>query len=279
MPEGVEVRIFSEGLQKEIVNYSVEEVTVLAGKYTKNSPSGLEASTADLPAIITNINNKGKFLWWELTGRCHKWYILSTLGLTGAWTMMETPYNKIRIKTVYTINKVRVTKDLYLFDIRNFATIKFTPNVKDLQEKLTLLGADMFSRSWTCDKFDDVVSQALEKSGNITISEMLLSQKWIAGPGTYIISEALYAAKISPLRKLDNVTKKEACKILDCIRTVANNSYKAQTFSVRNLTQDISVLNKYQFAIYGKNKDTLGNPIKRSTVVGRTIKWVPKIQT
>lgn len=276
MPEGVEVRIFAEGVAAEITGYRLTSIRVLRGRYARRPPRGLAQFRRSLPATVTGVHNKGKFIWWEMEAGGSQWYLFNTLGMTGAWTLNDTDYSRV----VFTFKRGdRVTKQLYLFDVRNFATLKFMKRPHNglqdpLERKLRTLGDDMFSRGWTTAKFNQDLNRVRAKS----IAAVLLGQKIVSGPGTYVISEALYRARIAPSRRVGSLSRAEIERVHDAIKYIAGVSYRAQMFTVRNLERDVRVENGYRFKVYDQDEDPNGNPVRRYALGDRGIRWVPAVQ-
>jgi len=268
MPEGVEIRLFAEEISVRITGKPLTAIKILSGRYAKESIVGLRSFKQKLPLVIESVGLRGKFMWWQFKST-PVMFLATTLGMTGGWTTLETKYNRIK----FTFGSEPATK-LYLFDVRNFATIKVMTR-DQFNAKLNKLGPDMFSRAWTRSKFALSI-----KNVSDTISTVLLSQKIVAGPGAYIIAEALYLAKIHPGTSAGRLSPSEVDRLFNAIRDVAARSYRANRthISIYKLTDDISVINKFKFNIYGKKTDPLGNPIKSYRSGDRSIKWVPRVQ-
>jgi formamidopyrimidine-DNA glycosylase len=271
MPEGVEIRLFAEEISVRITGKPLIAIKILSGRYAKESIVGLRLFKQKLPLVIESVGVRGKFMWWQFksTPKTKVMFLATTLGMAGGWTTFKTKYNRIK----FTFGSEPATK-LYLFDVRNFATVKVMTH-DQFNAKLSKLGPDMFSREWTSSKFALSI-----KNISSAISTVLLSQKIVAGPGAYIIAEALYLAKIHPGTSASKLSPGEISRLFNTIRDVAARSYRANRthISIYKLTDDISVINKFKFNIYKKKTDPLGNPVKSYRSGDRSIKWVPRIQ-
>lgn len=272
MPEGVEVRLLAEEINNLITGSQLIDINILSGRYKNKPPIGYKSLKQILPLRIISVNIKGKFMWWKIGDKNKVNYIMFTLGLSGGWTVMNTNWN--RLEFVFNVRGKHIK--LFLFDIRNFATMKIS-NEQDLQKKINKLGIDMFSTSWTQENF----LHELNKRPNETIAESLLGQQVVSGPGTYIITESLYEARISPSRKNNKLSRDEMSRIYNAIRNISYRSYRANrdVISIYKLRNDIKVENIFKFNIYNKKTDIKGNKIKIYSVNNRNIKWVPKIQS
>ena len=254
MPEGVEITRLVKLMQK-LVGDKIKFAKILAGRYKRSPPSGWGSFIRSLPARITFIRKKGKFIYFGLS---NGYYIFNTLGLTGAWTLDDTPYNKVAFHLSHSIT-------LYLFDIRNFATLKFVK--EGLDDKLKSIGYDANSPTFTHRLFQNIIDDAQTHSvWNKPVAEVLLSQQWISGLGVYMVSESLYFAKLSPKRKLSSLSDTELRNLYKGIKKVSKESTRAQTFTL-HIDKNISQLNEYNFRVY-KHKDA-----DRYSLGGRNIYW------
>jgi formamidopyrimidine-DNA glycosylase len=258
MPEGVEIKLMTSSLRKLILNSDLRRIKILSGKYLKQplikSP-GIKSHCGE----IAEVNNKGKLSWWKVDNK--NIYMTFALGLTGFWSRLPTKWSRIQ----FIFDKTTV----YLNDIRNFAVIKIL-SCEEFKRKLASIGPDMFSKKFTLEYFKANLSK--------NIASDLLSQKVVSGPGTYIISEALYFAKVSPKRDASSLTAAEIKRIYHNIIKIAEKSYAANSFISVDLDNDIRYVNRFEFSIYGKKTDSHGNKVKKFNVNGRNISWVPFVQ-
>ena len=67
--------------------------SIAARDEVENLPAGWQEFLRCLPLEILSIKNKGKFLFFELSGGVSLW---STLGMSGGWTLR--PHNHSRIE-------------------------------------------------------------------------------------------------------------------------------------------------------------------------------------
>jgi len=256
MPEGVEITRLVKKMQK-FVGQRILAAKILAGRYTRAHPFGWAGFNHSLPTTIKSIRKKGKFIYFVLA---NGFYIYNTLGLTGAWTVDKTPYNKIEFELS--------DNRLYLFDIRNFATIKFvTADQFSLDKKLKSIGPDVNEPAFTIKIFRDIIDGARDSlARQWSVAQFLLSQREVSGLGVYMVSEALYFAGIAPHRKLSSLGPREIIKLYKGIKKVSAESTAAQTFDL-HIDRNISQLNRYKFRVY-KHKDA-----RKYSVDGRNIYW------
>ena len=86
MPEGPEVTIVTNQLDKEVRGWSLVNIKLLTGRYTRKEPDGFYEFMSILypkydGTYIHGVCNKGKFIYWL----CMDGVIFSTLGMTGTY--------------------------------------------------------------------------------------------------------------------------------------------------------------------------------------------------
>lgn len=109
---------------------------------------------------------------------------------------------------------------------------------------------------------------------NKWVFDFLLEQKHVSGIGNYLCNEILYASKISPFRKLKDITEDEIILIFDNSLDIIYRSYLDQ-----GPTNGYFANGKFQLKVYQKDFDPLGNVVIKDTQSAkRTIHYVPAIQ-
>jgi len=196
MPEVCEVVITSHYLTTYIENEKIKSIKI-EGKLEK----------LNYPVTITNIDTKGKFLWFELMdSKGNELYILNTFGLVGKWVFVKPEKYNVEIKFT--------KKHLYFVDNRRFGSFKITSNKEDLMKKINELAPDFLKTTYTNKEFIEIFQTFLKnhkKKINMEIVKILLNQKQKdgigSGLGSYLVSEILYRSKISPYRKIIDLSE------------------------------------------------------------------------
>jgi len=277
MPEGPEVRLLIDKLNKKLKNKKIKNVQILGGKYLRK-----KADFSKLNSLtIKSIKNYGKFIYWEFIN--NNLVLFNTLGMTGWWTFDSQSHNN---------TKFMFDDNTFIFfnDPRNFGNIIIS-NHNNLDKKLYSLGADIFNKEHL-----DIFIERLEKKRDDTmICTALLDQKVVAGCGNYLRAEALYIAKISPFRKIKDLTENELTILWDILVQLAwfyynetrgrklniiNNKYKLFAKYKKSGPSNYKSTKGYEgyFHIYRQNNDTLGNKVLKKEINNRTIHYVPNIQ-
>ncbi len=275
MPEGPEVRLLVDILNKKLKNKTIKNIEILGGKYFKR-----KANFNNLIGLkIKSINCYGKFIYWDFYSSEDDIVLFNTLGMTGWWETTDDIHNNVK----FIIDDVVI----YFNDPRNFGNIIIS-NREALTKKLNKLGADIFNSN-DIDKFKN----RLEKKRDDTmICTALLDQNVIAGCGNYLRAEALYIAKISPFRKIRDLSQEEIIKLFDILNQLAWYYYdekKGRELNIINNKHKLSAKfkksgpSKYKpesgyFHVYRQKEDTLGNKVLKKEINNRTIHYVPSIQ-
>jgi len=269
MPEGPEVRKNTDYLRDFFLDTQITRVEIISGRYKRHGPfHGYESLVASLPASVSDVSCKGKFMYIVLEDKSSIWI---TLGMSGMWQNYRTKHTRVILEN-------SIGSRVYFNDTRNFGTLKYVSCVAELGKKLESLGPDVLNDKITPSIFFD----RIKKAKNKTIAEALMNQKIISGIGNYLKSEILYASKISPHRTCDKITSEESKVLCKASRSISNLSYKSGGATLSTYTDAYGNKGMYsrRFAVYNQKSDPEGNSVLREpTRDGRTTFWVPKIQT
>ena len=281
MPEGVEVKLTSEEVDKYVNKSELINVEVIGGRYIRHGdPIGWDNFKVDLPLKINRVFSKGKGIFFEFD---KEWYAYNTLGMTGQWSTDRDKYSVIKFtllkkfKIKNTEYKLPIKKFLYFRDIRNFGTIKFMKGAILFDKEYNKLGPDMLNDTTDFNVFNQRLSK--HKSKNIT--KILMNQSIVSGIGNYIKAEALYRAKISPHKNLEEIDESHLKNLFEEIKNVMKESYSLQGNSFKTYRNFQSGGGNFfnMLRVYSKDKDPNGNiVIKEKTEDGRTTHWVKEIQ-
>jgi len=298
MPEVVEVLITSQYLEYKFLNKKIKKINILSGKYSKKEPQGYHNFLTKLPVKIISIKSKGKLLYFTLQNdKNEEFYIISTFGLSGSWSMIKNDYSHIEFKLE--------NSTMWYSDFRNFGNIYFLDSKKELYKRLTSKAPDLLQEKYN----DDFIKKRIEKLMNKKnypqkeIVKILMEQEDNnaigSGIGNYLVAEILYDAKISPHKTLveiynnDKLIKsltKSIKYITKLSYTTSINEYIGQYKEFYNYIKkckyykfhdDIKLKknDKFFFKVYRQKNDKNGNIVKAERIIKtRTTYWVPLIQ-
>jgi formamidopyrimidine-DNA glycosylase len=280
MPEGPEVKYLVDNLNQKLKNKVLKKININSGRYMKHGPPiGFDNFIKRLPLHIESINCKGKFIYFLFKdSEISMW---NTLGMSGWWIKKKEKHNNLEF--IYDNNK-----KIYYNDMRNFGTFKFC-HKDNLEKKLNTLGADILD---TDDQLELFLQRIERKRNDTFIASAILDQKVGAGVGNYIRAEALYIARISPFRKIKDMSVNELKKLWDILRQLGWYFYdedEGKRLNIINGKYKIAAKYKKQgpskykpgadyFFVYRQDKDPLGNTVLHEKIGDRMIHYVKKIQ-
>ncbi len=302
MPEGPEITILSQFLTSKIKDKLLVSISILGGKYKRIGLKNID-SVQNKNYKILNVDCKGKLMWFELENDI---YITSHLGLAGFWSFTKNKSDRIRF-----LIKSQTTEKEYTLcyqDPRNFGNIEITTK-NDLCKKTIKLADDALKTSFTNKEFEEKIQKFLEVSSkrkNQPIFKVLMKQDkkdgLISGLGNYLTPEILYDCKISPAKKIGDLTKDEIHSLAYSIRYIIKLSYynnstgymtnfgdfikkhkqRIDNGEYPNYHSDIKLKkkDKFEFKVYQQKTDPLGNPVEANKDLNkdRTTYWVPDVQ-
>jgi DNA-formamidopyrimidine glycosylase len=267
MPEGPEVKRLVDSLEKILTGKKLVEIKILSGRYKKHGlPPGFAEFSQKLPAKISKVSCKGKFIYVIFSNSFSMW---NTLGMSGGWSKKKTKHTRAEL--------VLENCSVYFNDMRNFGTIKFTDQKQDLFKKLNSLGPDMLSENVEVNVFIERV----RKKNSKTVVEALMDQKVVSGVGNYLKSEALYHSGISPHKKVSELTELDLTFLCNSVKETMRSSYKFGGSTFHTFSGYNGEVGEYtrRFAVYNQKTDPNGETVlKEKTKDGRTTHWVPSLQ-
>lgn len=319
MPEGVEVRRYADMISKHTKGKLLTDIQILNGRYkTHKEFEGYDLLKSHLPLKLKSSQTKGKLIYLTFTSSKKdkatesEFYLLSTLGLSGGWTFTDVAYQseailmslddfdmpkvveyvgaktlrEYHMKTLDHLNvrfEFKGHGELYFFDTLSFGTLKATDDIKILEKKLKELGSDILDDATTAEVF---IKQLRKKThATKAIGNVIVNQKVIAGIGNYLRADGLWMARISPFRKVADLTDSELEKIFKAIKVLVLGDYDIHEGKKQGyITADTKLPTHYKrdFFVYREKTDVDGNPVHKDELFEgsqkRFIFWCPKVQ-
>jgi formamidopyrimidine-DNA glycosylase len=296
MPEVCEVVIASHFLTDSILDKKLINIKILSGRYTHQKLKGIELIKENKPLKIINIDTKGKFLWIVMENKeKEQIYLLNTFGMSGEWDNNKTKSSRLEF----------ILDDdtrIYYTDQRNFGTVELTNDYKILEKKLNKLGQDFLKTDISNKNFIDQVRNF--KYQNKNLYEVLMNQEQNkglgSGLGNYLVPEVLYKAKLSPFRKIKDLSDKDIKTLLKSIKYITKLCYVNNHIGYMEAFGEYLKVHKkhldsgkypeyhediklgkeeFEFKVYQQEKDLKGNKVKKDEIIkGRTAHWVPEVQ-
>lgn len=207
MPELPEVEVLARHLQPLLPGRRIRGVTVRRAKVLRpDSPAGFRRAL--LGATFTGLTRRGKYFLFELRrpGARAKFTLLGHLGMTGRMYLARKNSPLPRHAAVV----LHLGRDNFIYeDTRYFGRLTL-----DLTT-VAGLGPEPLSADFAPEAF----GRALRRSGQ-AVKVKLMDQSLVAGIGNLYASEALFRARISPLRAANRLTPAQVKRLWLAIRTV-----------------------------------------------------------
>ncbi len=269
MPELPEVETTVNDLIPFVVGKKIEAVDVL-WPGTIDRPSVEEFRQGLIGRKIIRLTRRGKHLIFELDNST---YLIVHMRMTGSLLIKEAgeePASSVRV-IIYLEDRVTV----HFRDIRRFGKMWL---VKDRNEIVGKLGPEPLGPEFT-----PRILEKLIQNRKVAIKGLLLDQTIIAGIGNMYADEALYSARIHPLRLACSLTRGEIVRLHAAIQKVLFQGIRNKGASTETYIrpQGIKGEAQLQFQVAhqkGKECPVCGGPIERIVVHQRGTFFCPKCQ-
>jgi formamidopyrimidine-DNA glycosylase len=269
MPELPEVETIKEALKRSVEGAKVLSVEVRSPHLREQVPTNLPQLSSS--AQILRIYRLAKYIIIDLN---NGYSFILHLGMSGRIKILESEsvsYEKHDHVILHT------TKGLVIYnDARRFGL--FTIDKTDHLQKNHLfehLGLDPFDEQLTATYLENHFKQK-----QTAIKIVLLDQSIINGIGNIYASEALYEARISPLRKSSSLTHTDLEVLINAIRKTLTKAIKAGGSTLKDYRKPDGSMGYFQnqHCVYNKEGQRcpdctcseIDGGIKRITQGGRS---------
>ena len=272
MPELPEVETVKESLKLRLTGKKINKVNVIYDNIIAY-PKVEEFIKNIENQKINDMHRRGKFLLFELDD----YFLLSHLRMEGKYFFKSC--NDDILKHEHVIFGLDNNEELRYMDTRKFGKMYLIKkgDILDIGP-LKELGLEPWDDSLTSDYLLDKY-----KSKRLPIKSVLLDQSIIVGIGNIYADEILFLCKINPLKKCNEITKKEALNIIRYTRKVLEKAIKKGGSTIRSYSSVDGVHGLFQneLLVHGKDKGTCpicNNDILKIKVGGRGTYYCPKCQ-
>lgn len=215
------------------------------------------------------LTRHGKYILAELDDRSR---LLCHLGMTG----QITGRNIERDGHVHLVLGLSGKKTISFRDVRKFGKVEWIPAGAS-SPRLDKLGPDAL----------EISSEKLQRglsSRRLVVKLALLDQQILAGVGNIYADEALFGARLSPLRIASSLRAEEVSRLARHIRRILGTSVKRGGSTINDYIQPDGALGGYQgwHRVYGKTGDPCWRckrPVQRTVLAGRSTHYCPQCQT
>jgi formamidopyrimidine-DNA glycosylase len=219
MPELPEVETIRRHLAPQLEGRTLHEVEILDERWCRPLAPA-ELADAVTGRRVDRLSRRGKYLVWELAGDV---YLLMHLRMTG--TLLLDPSGLPQ----YTRAWLRFgDHDLVFTDPRRFGTAELALGPAALDAFFAArLGLEPLA-----DGFTGAHLHALASTSRAPVKAFLLDQKRVAGVGNIYADEALFRARIHPLRLANRLTRTQVHTLRDAVVESLNAGIAAKGASI-----------------------------------------------
>jgi formamidopyrimidine-DNA glycosylase len=205
MPELPEVETIRRQLAPHLEGRTIVAVEILDPRWTRPEPPELVQSALQGRRIET-IGRSGKYLAWELSGDLH---LLVHLRMTGSLLLdptVEPSHTRVRFE-------LDAGRRLVYVDPRRFGTGHVLPSAAARDAYLgQRIGIEPLTPEFTLAHL-----WAMARGRRAPVKSFVLDQRRIAGVGNIYADEALFRARIHPLRPAGSLSRSQLSALRDAI--------------------------------------------------------------
>jgi formamidopyrimidine-DNA glycosylase len=267
MPELPEVETIRAQLEPRLVGRTLQIVSILDPRLTR--PLDPREVAAELQGTrVVGVERRGKYLVLRLnTGSA----LLVHLRMTGSFGFESTSHERA-------VLELDGGERLVYRDVRRFGTwlvvdaIELEPYLTSKNGPEPLSGR--FTSAW--------LARQLSRR-RAPVKAVLLDQRVVAGLGNIYADEALWRARLSPLRPASLLEPEEVPRLTRAIRAVLRKGIERQGASLRDYAKPDGASGEMQeeFKVYGREGEPCprcGTPIAKARVGGRGTWYCPHCQ-
>jgi len=271
MPELPEVETVRSQLAPSLRGRRFDHVEIFDGRLTRPEPPEVVAAEL-IGEVVGDVRRRGKYLIFAFESGRH---LLVHLRMTGSFQHPAADGREPHRRAVVNLDD---GSDVAYRDIRRFGTwLLLEPG--ELDDYLSArIGEEPLESAFTTAAF----ARALEGRA-APIKAALLDQKAVAGVGNIYADEALWRARINPLRPAGELTRPEVAALRKTVRQVLELAIERQGSTLRDFRGADGRRGRMQraFRVYGRGGEPCercGTLITKTRVGGRGTWFCPACQ-
>ena len=266
MPELPEVETIKNELSPHVLGRAVKSVDIFWDKMVRR-PSLAAFKRGVIGKKILRLSRRGKYLFFHLDGGG---VLVMHMKMTGS--LLVDPRDDKYSRAVFHLDDGTT---VHFRDPRKFGVMWLAEDESAVND---MLGVEPFDPSFTTAALGKIL-----KDRKSPVKPVLLDQSVIAGIGNMYADEALFEAKIHPLRPAGSLDESEVKKLHHAIRHVLRKALAKGGASIRNYIRPSGEPGNAhdEFVVaHGVGKDCpgCGGPIERIVVRGRGTYICPHCQ-
>lgn len=273
MPELPEVETVRRGLAPSVTGRRLTDVDIRDPRLV--APADRVRVAAELVGErVVELDRRGKYLVFRFgSGRV----LLAHLRMTGSFrhTVDASAADGSYVRAVVTLDD---GSDVVYHDVRRFGTWRLL-EPEELRPYLAArLGAEPLARRFTATHLAERLV-----GRRAPVKAALLDQRTVAGVGNIYADEALWRARIHPLRPAGSLDADETRRLHRAVRQALALGIERQGATLRDYAQPNGAPGGMQreFRVYGRFRqpcDRCRTPIEKTRAGGRTTSFCPRCQ-
>ena len=270
MPELPEVETIRRHLAPHVEGRTLERLVIHDARWSLPLMPA-EVSSAVEGREVERLGRRGKYLVWELE---HDVYLMLHLRMTGT-LLLRPPARPLHTRVSFDLGD----SELVFVDPRRFGTGELALGSEALDAFFAArLGIEPFEPEFT-----GAHLHAIAKRCRAPIKAMLLDQKRIAGVGNIYADEALYRARVHPLRRADGLNRKQCEALRDAVVASLQAGIEAKGATIDDFRDPDGVSGMFQdqFLVHlreGEPCNACGTTIVKLRAAGRGTYVCPRCQ-
>jgi formamidopyrimidine-DNA glycosylase len=260
MPELPEVETIRRNLAPHVEGRTLQRLEILDPRWSR-PVAPRELADALEGRVVERLGRRGKYLIWELEGEA---YLLVHLRMTG--TLLLDPVEPAHNRVWFELSDHR----LAFTDPRRFGTGELALG-EDARDAFLAarLGVEPLEDGFTAEHL-----HALARTSRAPIKAFLLDQKRVAGVGNIYADEALFRARIHPLRPANRLTRAQCEALRDAVVASLEAGIEAKGATIDDFRSPDGTYGSFQdrFLIHlreGQDCVRCGGPVRKLRAAGR----------
>ena len=260
MPELPEVETIRRNLAPHVEGRTLQRLEILDPRWSRPL-APRELADAVEGRRVQRLGRRGKYLIWELEDEA---YLLVHLRMTG--NLLIDPVEPAHNRVWFELGDHR----LAFTDPRRFGTGELALGEDGLDAFLAgRLGVEPLEEHFTAEHLHD-----LARGSRAPIKAFLLDQKRVAGVGNIYADEALFRARIHPLRPANRLTRAQCAALRDAVVASLEAGIAAKGATIDDFRDPYGVSGTFQneFLIHLREGEPCLNcerPVRKLRAAGR----------
>jgi formamidopyrimidine-DNA glycosylase len=263
VPELPEVETIRRHLAPHVEGRTLTALEVLDERWCRPL-AAREIADAVTGRVVERLGRRGKYLVWQLSGEV---FLFCHLRMTGT-LLLDPPARPPHTRVRFDLDAGEA--ELLFVDPRRFGTGEIALG-EDAHDAFfaARLGVEPLGPGLT-----GAHLYALAQASRAPIKAFLLDQKKIAGVGNIYADEALFRARIHPLRPANRLTRKQCAELRDAVVESLEAGLEAKGASIDDYRDPDGVRGSFQdrFLIHlreGEPCTRCGRTVRKLRVAGR----------